>query len=151
MNINTRKWQTQKLSKRHGTFRLHNGVQSSGTCVLTCRKRMLSRTGIKRFLLARLARNAKESTLIPYAILSHVGEGRQSNWRLSLVQRMLSIRALFDTPRRRCVKEARRAGHVLPARSVKIRAGIRRPFRLRDLALYGERSSLTWRVSPNQG
>ena len=151
MNINARKWQTQKLSKQHETFGMHNGVQSSGACVLTRRKRMLSCTGIKRFLLARLARSAKESTLTPCAILSHVGEGRQSNRRLSLVQRLLSIRALLSTPQRRCVKEARRAGHVRPARSVKIRAGIRRPFRLHDLALYGERSSLTWRVSPNQG
>ena len=141
----------QKLSKQHETLRMHNEVQSSGVRVLRCRKRTLFCTGVKRLLLARLARNAIESTMIPCAILFHVGEGRQSNRRLSLVQRMLSIRALFNTPRRRCVKEARRAGHVRPARSVKIRAGIRRPFRLRDLALYGERSSLTWRVSPNQG
>ena len=141
----------QKLLKQHETLGMHNEVQSSGVRVLKCRKRMLFRTGMKRLLLARLARNAIESTMIPCAILFHVGEGRQSNRRLSLVQRLLSIRALFSTPQRRCVNEARRAGHVRPARSVKIRAGIRRPFRLRDLALYGERSSLTWRVSPNQG
>ena len=70
--------------------------------MLKCRERVLFCTGIKRLLLARLARNAIESTMIPCAILFHVGEGRQSNRRLSLVQRILSIRALFNTSTEMC-------------------------------------------------
>ena len=148
---------------------MHNKVQSWDVRMLRCRKRMLFCTGIKRLLLASLTGNTIELTMIPCAMLFglqrdaielttdpnaiplYVDEGSNRINDCSSCNVCSRFVHSFNTPQRRCVNEARRAGHVRPARSVRIRAGIRRPFRLRDLALYGERSSLTWRVSPNQG